>query len=170
VIGQNLKLAQGLWLPKALLSYLRAERIYFSESTPLFISRTSPPLFPFHLSCVSSEHSFTSTHPKNRLSPAAVSKPNTASFGCYTSIQDPICLNGAVQVSHYTTAFQIAFSWRISVSYYCSPDVVASLSPIWITSGYFLPIRLISVCFCIAFLSLLELSTPPTFASPQAFC
>lgn len=37
---------------------------------------------------------------------------------------------------------------------------MGSPSPIWITSGYFLPILLISGCFCIALLYLLELSTP----------
>lgn len=53
-------------------------------------------------------------------------QPNVAT----TKHLGPVYLNSANQVSHPTTVFQIAFSWRVSVSNYCSPDILGSLPPI----------------------------------------
>lgn len=113
------------------------------------------------------EHGFRYLDPQNYIFPPQLWLPTQC--GHCTGIWDPVYLNSATQVSHRTTVFQIAFSWRVSVSNYCSPDILGSLPPIWTTADYFLPTFLISVCFGIAFLSSPELSPPPIFASSKHF-
>lgn len=173
--SKPVELAQGLQLPWGL-------RIHFSEPSFAFINNASSITFLLarriwgHSQEELEEHGFRHLDTQNYIHhPNALTlsncgfHPSVASFGHCTRIRDPICLNSMTQVSYHTTVFQTAFSWRVSVSSYCSPHVLGSLFPIWITSDYFLPIFLISVCFCIAFPPSLELSTPPSFASSKHF-
>lgn len=139
---------------------LRAEKINFLELSLVFITSISSVTFPSSQTDLSAQPRRTGRAwpqtltladmypPSIFIDPLQLWFPNPVwpVLAAAQALETPFVFT-VLSRSHHTNAFQIAFSRRVSVSNYCSPDVLGSRSPIWITSGYFLPIFLILVCF-----------------------
>lgn len=178
------------WLVKSwrtgpgVLSALKAKRIYLSEPSLVFISCASSRTFPSSQRDLSAQPGRTGRAWLQTLRPIEL-HPSFVYIDLLQlwlrtqcgqfwplhkhQLETPFVLTALPRSLTILLLSRLLFSWRVSVSDYCSPDVLGSLSPIRITSDYFLPTFLISVSFCIAFLSSLKLSAPPVFASSKHF-
>ena len=164
-------------------AFLRAERIRFLEPSLVFICSTSSVTLPSSQTDLSAKprrsgRAWLQTLRLAEMHPLSISidpvqlwppSPVWPVLAAAQALETPFVFT-VLSRSHHTNAFQIVFSWRVSVSNYCSPAVLGSCSPIWITSGHFLPIFLISVCFWYCLSIFTGTFNTSHFCILQAFC